>query len=450
MSGSSSSLRGQRALVLGGSLTGLLAARALAPWFQEVTIVERDPLNGAQEWRKGVPQSRHVHVLLKRGEWILERYFPGLVRDLLASGSEQIDMVGDTRWYYFGGWKTPFRSGLQMLCQTRGFLEARVRARVLDDTRVAIRSDAEAIDLLFGGKRIDGARIRDRRSGELEELRADLVVDATGRGSRAPQWLVEGGFAAPDVDQVHVNVCYASRFYRRPARTPGWKGLLVYPKPPGTKLGVIIPVEGDRWMVTLVGWFGDQPGGSDAEFLAFAAALDVPELYHAIRDAEPVSDVALHRFPSNRRRRYERLDPSPEGFVAIGDAYCSFNPIYGQGMTTGAIGAETLDLCLRDARGPDLAGFSRRFFRRLAQRIDPAWLMTTGEDLRSPEAVGERPRWLGLLHAYTERIHRLTWSNRLVSLRFLEVMHLTRGPAALLDPRVVLAALVFRPTRSSG
>ena len=216
-------------------------------------------------------------------------------------------------------------------------------------------------------------------------------------------------------------------------------GLMIYPRRGGTRLGVLFPVEGERWMVTLVGWFGDHPRADERDFLAFAASLDAPDLHDAIRDAEPLSPVALHRFPSNRRRHYERLARLPESLAVLGDAFCSFNPIYGQGMTTGALGARTLDRCLAGGRD----GLARRFHRALAGVIDGPWLLTTTEDLRSPSAVGPRPRWVPLVHWYTERVHRLTWNDRIVARRFLEVMHLTASPRALLHPYVAYRALTL-------
>ena len=239
---------------------------------------------------------------------------------------------------------------------------------------------------------------------------------------------------------------YASRFYRRPEKTPGdWTGLMIYPKPPGTRLGVLFPVEDNRWMVTLVGWFGDHPPVDERGFLEFAASLPVPDLYSAIKDAKPVSPIASHRFSSNRRRHYERMQRFPEGLVVLGDALCSFNPIYGQGMTTGALGVRLLDDSLNEQRRLDgsgtLAGFSHRFQRKIATVIDSPWLLTTTEDFRSPRTVGRRAWWTAALCWYTGRIHRLTWSDRFTARRFLEVMHLTVGPTALFHPYIVLRAL---------
>jgi 2-polyprenyl-6-methoxyphenol hydroxylase-like FAD-dependent oxidoreductase len=440
-----------RAVVIGGSLTGLVATRVLADHFGEVVLVERDRFPDGPEARKGIPQARHIHVLLKEGERILAQYFPGICEQLLRGGAFRIDMAADTRWRHFGGWKVRFPSGMDMLSQSRPLLEWTVRGRVVALPNVHVLDGHDAAGLALDGGRVRGLRVVPRGSADETVIPADLVVDASGRGSRLPQWLGRAGVAAPEETEVQVDVGYASRFYRRPGADRGdWLALMIYPRPGGTRLGVLFPVEGDRWMVTLVGWFGDHPPADDAGFLEFARSLDAPDLHAAIRDAEPLSPTALHRFPSDRRRHYERLAHLPDGVVALGDAFCSFNPIYGQGMTTGVLGARTLDRCLNDrgrrAGAAGLDGFSQRFHRRLARIIDSPWLLTTAEDLRSPAAVGRRPPWLGLAHWYTDRIHRLSWSDRVVGRRFLEVMHLSASPCALFHPYVILRALTHGRT----
>jgi 2-polyprenyl-6-methoxyphenol hydroxylase-like FAD-dependent oxidoreductase len=440
-------LTGARAIVIGGSITGLLATRALTGHFSSVTLIERDRFPDGPDFRKGLPQMQHVHVLLKQGERVMEQYFPGLLPDLIAGGANLIDMGGDLRWFNFGNWKIRFQSGVDFFCQTRGFLEWKIRQRVASLNGVNILDNCEVLGYsLDAPGHLGGVKIR--RAGEPDDhLQADLVVDASGRGSRTPQWLDQLGFGKPSETEVKVDVGYASRLYRRPRNAPrDWTGLMIYPEPPGTRLGVLFPVENDRWMVTLVGWFGDHPPIDEQGFREFAASLSVPDLFDAIQDAEPVSPIVSHKFPSNRRRHYERMPGFPEGLVVLGDALCSFNPIYGQGMTTGALGVRLLDDSLR-ARQPGgaakVADFSRAFQRKLARVIDSPWLLTTTEDFRSPRTVGQRAWWSAALCWYTARIHRLTWSDRFTARRFLEVMHLIVRPSALFHPYIVFRALTW-------
>jgi 2-polyprenyl-6-methoxyphenol hydroxylase-like FAD-dependent oxidoreductase len=449
-------LAGRHAVVIGGSMAGLVATRVLADHFERVTLIERDRLPDGPEARKGVPQIRHVHVLLKRGETILAQYFPGILDELREAGSNCIDMAGDTRWFHFGGWKPRFKSGMEFYCQSRPFLEWKIRGRVASTPGVGILEEAEARSFLTDASRshVTGVSVARKANADREEaLAADLVVDASGRGSRTPAWLAALGFPGPEESVIKVDIGYATAFARPPASsTRDWKALFVYMRPPETRLGVIVPVENGLWMVTLVGWFGDHPPGDPRGFVDFTRSLPTLELYEAIKDAEICSPIAIHKFPSNRRRRYERLARFPEGLAVVGDAATSFNPIYGQGMTTAALGAATLDVCLREqaalGAAVGLAGFSRRFQKRLARVIDVPWMTVTGEDFRYAQAEGRRPFWIRALNWYTARVYQLARQDEHVSRRFLQVMHLVKHPAVLFEPYVLRRVMTLRSVPS--
>ena len=430
-----------RAVVIGGSIAGLAAAGALSRHFGRVTLVERDEYPEQPETRKGTPQARHVHVLLKGGEAALEGIFPGFFDELVARGAQRVDTSGDARWHYFGGWKRRFKSGIEMVSQSRALLEWSLRRRVaaLSNTEVV---SGDVLGLVVSEGRVRGVQLRRRgATGDPEALAADFVVDASGRGSRMPHWLESLGVGAPPESEVKVDVGYATRFYKRTSAPRDWTALLCHPRVPDTRCGVLLPVENERWMLTLVGWYGDHPPGDDAEFLEWSHTLAVPDLYEAVKDAEPASEIALHRFPSNRRRHYEQVTRMPDGLAVLGDAACSFNPVYAQGMATASLGAATLDRLLAEEHGPAQPGFSHRFQERLARVTDSPWLLATGEDFRSPRAEGARPPWTPLLGWYTARVHELTWRDRFAARRFLEVMHLIRPPSALFHPWIAARAI---------
>jgi 2-polyprenyl-6-methoxyphenol hydroxylase-like FAD-dependent oxidoreductase len=426
-------------------MAGLVAARALSDHFARVTLVERDRYPDGPETRKGVPQIRHVHVLLKRGELVLAELFPGLLDELVKGGAHCIDMAGDTRWHHYGGWKVRFRSGMDFYCQSRPFLEWKVRERVaaIPNVTIADGSDAEGFATDETKRRVTGLSIRDAQGGGERTLAADLVVDASGRGSRTPQWLTALGFAAPEESRVSVDVGYASRLYRPPSGVKrSWKALFVYHQAPSTRLAVIVPVEKDLWMVTEVGWFRDYPPGDEQGFLEFARSLPEPDVYDAIRDAEPCSPIAVHRFPHNLRRHYERLPSMPSGLVVLGDALSSFNPIYGQGMTSAALAAATLGEILGETKTrAELVTVGKRFHSRFGRILDGVWMQTTSEDLRFPQAEGRRPWWLGIANAYTARVYLRSRTDPVVSRAFLQVMHLMQSPSSLFRPAILRRVL---------
>lgn len=291
------------------------------------------------------------------------------------------------------------------------------------------------------GGRISGVQIQHRDTGAEESIDADLVVDATGRGSSLPRWLSALGCGDTQEEIVKVHVGYASRVYRLPEGRAGETlGMFIVGRPPGDKrLGVIAPIEGGRAICTLGGLVRDYPPEDPAGYLEFARSLAVDDLYRVLSAAEPLSDVISYRFGSQQRRRYERTEHFPDGIVALGDSVCSFNPIYGQGMTTAALSALALDEALREQKtsGPSLTGFSRRFQTALAKIHDGPWLMACGEDFRYPEVEGQRPLGYPALRWYTSRVHEAATRDPVVTVEFLKVMHMLEPITALMQPRML-------------
>jgi 2-polyprenyl-6-methoxyphenol hydroxylase-like FAD-dependent oxidoreductase len=456
-------LGGGRAVVIGGSMAGLVAARVLADHFDEVTVVERDSISDELvEPRKGVPQGRHLHALLARGGQALERMFPGLREGAMKEGALLLDWGRDMAWYHFGGWKMRMpNSGIDLLCSSRPFLESQVRRRLfaLPNVRRLDRHDVTGFQATADRSRLTGVTVvaRDDDDGDAPEggtiLEADLVVDAGGRGSKALGWLEALGYAKPPESSVRVQVGYASRIYR--LADPGqfdWRGLYVLGAPPESRrLGAIFPIENGRAIVVLGGLLGDYAPDDEDGFLRFAATLPANAVEPALRAMEPLSDISTYRFPAHRRRHYERLERLPEGFVVTGDALVSFNPLYGQGMTTACLDAELLDECLSEQRrkhgAGSIHGLSRRFQAGAARIAMTPWLLATSEDFRFPDVEGERPPGYPALRWYTERVHRAARVDPVVHRSFLRVMHMLAGPETLFDPRV--AWRVLRATRSA-
>jgi 2-polyprenyl-6-methoxyphenol hydroxylase-like FAD-dependent oxidoreductase len=438
---------GCHAVVIGGSIGGLLAARVLSGHFNRVTVVERDSISDGAEPRKGTPQGRHVHALFGGGVAVIERLYPGIFEELVAAGAVACDFARDLRWYHQGVWKLRTESGLRSFWQTRPFLEAHVRRRTAGTPGVHCLDRCEVVRLLSdaAGTRVTGVEVRRRGGAECtERLATDLVVDASGRGSRTPQWLAALGYAAPEETTVGVDIAYASRYYERPADAErDWRVLAVFATPPGrTRTGYLFPVEGGRWLATAVGRLADHPPGDEPGYLEFLRSLEVPDFYETVKDARPLSPISAFHFPAQRWRHYERLARSPDGLIVLGDAVCSFNPVYGQGMSVCALEADLLDRMLRDGGGAAApAGFSKRFLRRAAGLVGTPWLIATSSDFMYPQTQGRRPFGTGLLNWYFARVFRLCARDRDVLLRFYRVLHLLDQPTTLFYPSVLFRVL---------
>jgi 2-polyprenyl-6-methoxyphenol hydroxylase-like FAD-dependent oxidoreductase len=436
--------RPSHAVVIGGSMAGLLATRVLSGHFQRVTLIERDRLPVEAENRQGVPQGRHLHALLVRGEQIISRLFPGMVEDLLQAGAVRVDLPGDILWFQEGVYKIRFHSGIGLICMSRPFLEAYVRSRVQEIKNLTClqQHDVEGLIASADGRRVTGVKLR-RRDAEAAEdlLEADLVIDATGRGSRSPKWLEMLGYRKPQESVVKVDVGYTTRIFRQNAELlKEAKAIFTLPAPPhGKRGGGMFPVEGGRWMVTLVGCLGDHAPADEQGFLEFAKSLPSQDVYKVISRAEPLTDFVIHKLPSNLRRHYERMTDFPEGYLVMGDAMCSFNPVYGQGMSVSAMEAEALDHCLQAAGGRNhLRGLARDFFKGAARAIVNPWTLAAGEDFRFPGVAGPKPAGTDMINRYVSQLHKSTASDRETTRAFLQVMTLTHSPKTLFSPRIVL------------
>jgi 2-polyprenyl-6-methoxyphenol hydroxylase-like FAD-dependent oxidoreductase len=428
-----------RAVVIGASLAGMSAARALSDHFARVTVVERDRLDDADEFRPGVPQARQVHALLRGGSDSFERLFPGFEAQVIARGARSVCWAREVRWWHFGGWKGAHESTLASLACSRFLVEDTIRRRVRELPAIELVDGARAEALITDDARsaARGVRLADGRV-----LEADLVVDASGRGSKAIEWLRAFGFEPPEETVVTSFLGYASRIYRRPPRDPGWIGLLVHPTPPASNRGgVVVALEGDRWHVILMGAARDYPPTDPDEFAAYARSLPVPDVHDAIAGAEPLSPIYGYRNTENRLRRFDRLPRYLERFVVLGDAACCFNPVYGQGMTTAAMAAELLGRCVGAADSGPLV-VARRFQRKLGKLLSVPWSLATGEDLRYPETEGGRATpVMRVLQRYVDAVIRLGVSDAAAYDAFWQVLHMCKQPSSLLAPWLFMRVL---------
>jgi 2-polyprenyl-6-methoxyphenol hydroxylase-like FAD-dependent oxidoreductase len=423
----------EHAIVIGGSMAGLLASRVLRDHYAKVTVVERDSFPLEDVCRRGVPQARHAHALLASGRRVLELLFPGISGEVIQCGALPANISRDTRWYLEGGRHIRTTSDIESLAVSRPFLENTVRRRLLALPNVYSRENFVVEGLVTDVQdRVTGIR----SAGET--ISADLVVDATGRASHSPQWLEALGFTKPHEERVEVAVSYTTRFFRRhPSDLDGDLAAVIPPTPQGKRGGVIVAQEGDRWIVTLLTHFA---GGAPADlpgFIEFASSLPASCLYEVIRYAEPLGEAATTRFPASTRRYYEKLGRFPEGYLVFGDAISSFNPIYAQGMSVAAL--EAVQLMETLAEGS--SNLARRFFKRAGKVVDMPWSIAVGNDFRMPEVKGRRGASLNFVNWYVSRLHRAAHHDPAASLAFHRVANLLAPPKSILSPGVAMRVM---------
>lgn len=424
---------GERAVVVGSGMAGLAAARVLTDHFETVTIVERDSLPDDPIARRGVPQAGQPHVLLEAGRATLEDLFPGFTAGLREAGGQTVDGAADLNMYAERGYLAPPRREVVADFASRPLYEQQVRQQVLDLDRVWVRPNCQflAYRLDRGSSTVTGVRVLE--GGEEQVIDADLVVDATGRTSRTPSWLAECGYPEPAVEEVRIDLAYATTAIERPSDDR--RAYLMQPTPPRTRGGTVLPVEDDRWLVTMHGIHGDHPPTDDGGFRDFAESLPVPELSALLRDHPRTTDqIDKYPVPSNRRYRYDALDRFPDGLVVVGDAMASFNPIYGQGMSVATLKAVLLHHALADG---GLDGLWDRFVTRAWSLVDIAWLMAVGADFRFPQTRGPKPRGTPLFNRYLARLVQGAHTDGALTDAFQQVIMMERPPTTLFYPRVL-------------
>jgi len=426
---------GEHAVVIGASMGGLLAARALADFYRHVTVLERDAFPATDVPRKGVPQGRHAHGLLARGRAVIEDFFPGWTDEVVASGGIRGDIVNDVNWIGHGVKLTAASSALTGLLAARPVLEGHVRRRLLRLSNVRAIEGCAVQGLVADDARsgVCGVRVKIGAAAE-ETMAADLVVDASGRGSASAAWLAALGYPAAGEEKIEIGIGYTTRVYRRrPTDLGGKLAVVIAGSGPNWRNGTILIQTADRWIVSIGGYFGDHAPDDDQLFAAYAGSLPTPDIYDIVAHAEPLTGFMSYKYPANLRRRYERLARFPAGYLVFGDAICSFNPVYGQGMTVAAQQAVLLQTCLRD--GVD--SLARRFFKAAKTAIDTPWDIAVGNDLRHPQVKGPRSLKVRFINWYIGRLHLAARYDAVLATAFLKVANLEMPPAQLLHPSII-------------
>lgn len=432
-------------------MAGLVAARVVADHFAEVLLVDHDQGPDGPGPRRGTPQDRHVHILLAGGQQALDGLFARMTAELAATVTP-FDLTEEMLWLSPLGWVPRFRCGILLYPCSRHPLEWRVRERVRALPQVCLVQERTVTGLLFDSGRVTGVRMRPsaRRDDIGWEVHADLVIDASGRGSRAPGWLRDLGFEPPDDEVIDAHLKYATLIFDGAPRLPdGLRAALIQSSPPAsTRGGVVLPIEGDRTLATLLARGSDEAPTDEQAFRAFAGTLRHPAIQQAIEGLRAQGPVANSRATQNRLRHFERVTPWPDDFVVLGDAVCAPNPVYQQGMTTAARGGVLLGELLRQREGATLIGMASEFQRALARLNATPWLLATGQDLRVRGVDAAPQRWsTKLRHGYIRRVGRAATRPQ-VRRTLLEVLHLLRPPRALLSGAVLRAVIADASRRA--
>jgi 2-polyprenyl-6-methoxyphenol hydroxylase-like FAD-dependent oxidoreductase len=436
----------RKAIVLGASIAGLLAARALSDSFEEVLLIERAELPDEPAPRPTVPQGRHSHGLLAGGIDALERLLPGLVAELGAKGCQSGDNLRDVSWVFDGKRLAVGDSRVPGLAVARPLLEHAIRARVLGLRGVRIRTGGRAVGLMVSDGRVTGVRIV-APDGTEHTVSANLVVDAMGRTSMLPEFLERAGYAVPRVEEVALETNYVSRTYTRTkAHASYGVGVLLISSPQVPRGGTAFAIEEGVWIVSQYGFGSVRPPLDTAGYQDFARSLAGPELARLLETSEPLDEPATMKFASSRRRRYEKLRRFPDGLFVCGDAIASFNPTFGQGITVAALQAERL---VRMGPGVTEPGANRPFLRQASEIVDIAWNTAAGRSFTFEGVPGRPTVAMRLSNAYLPRVVARAHTDVTVATALMRAIHFLAPPSSLVAPAVLARVLFSRPAREA-
>ena len=448
------------AIIIGGGIAGLLAARVLYEHFEEVVIIEKDkyPLQAGP--RNGTPQANHIHVLLTKGKEILLTMFPNLQNKLVAKGAKILNLTNDLDYYVGTGYAMKFESELTTIACTRQLLEYVIRNEIFENyPEVIVRENTRATGLVIskdkdkGLRTIKGVTVLSDNTNSEETILGDLVVDTTGRESQTAKWLQRLGYNRPEETVVNSYIGYSTCWFDPNTQhisetdiKPNIKPTIVLTNPPSNPyMGLIYPVEGSGWLVGILGIGKNYPPTDKQGFLQYTKKLETSDIYNAIKDYELSGPIFGYRTSGSKQFHYEKMKDWPENFIAYGDSVSSFNPFYGQGITVSCIEAVTLDKILREykKRNKGLLGFSRVFQKKVSKINNLPWLFGTSEDFRWPTTEGIKPGLITrYIQKYSNRVLLLTPKSKIASKSFLEVLHMLRSPLILFHPLILNHVLI--------
>lgn len=436
-----------KAIIIGGGISGKLAARVLSDFYKEVIILERDSEQLKPSPRKGSPQGEHLHALLHAGEYGLEELFPGITEDFYKSGALKINSTIDLSWFHHGAWKVRYDGGYSTILQTRPHLEWHIEQYIKRIPNVVFHYNQVVEDYIYNEieNRIIGVRLKD------ESLMADIVVDASGVSSLTSNWLKKRDILVPK-EKVDINLSYISKQYELPHHDRDWKIKMVYPNPPHEKIGCTISsVEGNRYTVTIMGYHNaindKEVLKSDNGFLELTKKLPRPDIYDSIKNATPLTKTSIYRIPNIVWKRFEKVENLPNGLLLIGDTICRIDPVFAQGMSIAILEALALEKLLKNHHG-ELHKVPKDFHTKAAKIISPIWNMVITEDFRYPATTGKKPFGLFIQQWYAKKIFLLSSENKEVYDAFVKVMNLVRPISSLMSPRIIKRVLIHAFSRT--
>jgi len=434
-------LANEKAVIIGGGISGKLAARVLSESFKEVIILERDQEPSGPIPRKGAPQGQHLHALLLAGQHGLEELFPGITDKFHSSGAVKINSTNDLAWFHHGVWKLRYEGGYSTTLQTRPHLEWHIEQAVKKIPNVSIQYHQAVKTFLYKNKenRIAGVQLADGTS-----ITADLIIDASGVSGFSSRWLQNQSMEIPE-EKIKIGLSYVTKMFQLPKdHKRDWQIKIVYPNPPQEKFGgTISRVEGNRYIVTINGYHSvineQEVIHKETGFLELAQKLSKQDIYEELKNAVPLSQPSIFQVPQIIWRKFHQVINLPKGLLLIGDTLCRIDPVFGQGMSIAILEALALRKVLQNQNNS--LRIPHAFHKRAAKIISPIWSMVITEDFRYKETIGKKPIMLPIMQWYARNVFLLSEKNQYIFNSFVKVMNLIQPSTILMNPKILIKVI---------
>jgi NAD(P)H-flavin reductase/ferredoxin/2-polyprenyl-6-methoxyphenol hydroxylase-like FAD-dependent oxidoreductase len=431
------------AVVIGGSIAGIAAAKVLSETFDRVIVLEKDDPHRRREGRPGAAQGWHLHHLLTAGQIELERFFPGIVDDMVREGAFKVDMAAQYRIRLGGSWKKPGTSDIEIVCAGRPLLEWCIRRRLDGEPRIEFRYESEVDDLVYDRANNTIVGVAVSKDGEFEVVPAEFVVDASGKNTRVPEFLDRIGIGAPAVEQDIINCFYSTMQHRVPPERQWQDKVMVICyayRPYEDTYAAQYYLDSSRTILStsLVAYNCYSPPRTAREFRAFADLMPSPVVGENIDGLEPASSIYNFRYPNMLWLHYEKMRRLPRALVAVGDAYTSADPVSGLGMSLALKEVREMQVLL-GKYGPGHHDLPRRYYKSVAKIAHTAWFVIREQNLRfdwMKDVAKKRPFYFRILTWYMDRLTELVHDDLDIYREFLAVLHLVKPPVALMTPGI--------------
>lgn len=433
-------------VIIGSSISGLLAARVFSDYVDQISVIEKDVMQGSiEDIRPSLPQSHHQHILLLRGKQIFESLFPGFDQELEAVGAPLIDYSQDCELHLPQGKLPRFPSDLKIRPCRRPTIDWVIRRRLSKFEQIKFISGARVKQLMLSSERnrVTGVVYQQKNSDQACELSADLVIDTSGRGSRSRKWLQQAGYSKVPTIEVNPHLSYASQLYQFPEDYDGASIEVAPHAPDNPRAAGFWRVDRDQWLLTLIAMNGEPSPSNEVDFQKFCRQLGTLKIADAVSRAAPLGPIYTHKGTKNCWHHYHKVKRLPAGFIVMGDALCAFNPFHGQGMTIAAMTAQVLEGLI--AQGIDQhfsMSWCKRYFSRAAKNFNAAWMVAISEDMRWPTTEGRNIDWkLKLSYSYMDKVIEACRHDPKLTKYCLEIANMVRSPLDLARPDI--ASRVF-------